>query len=323
MVNEYLAGKRKSYVSPIKLYFFVSLFTFFLFSTLVYLMAEEETLNKEFSKENFQGFHIGDSESIKTIKALDSVQNDLPENQKLSESQYAYYEEVIRQPEKQDSIDKASFSKKGSGELEIGDTRVSFGDYPLYSKAKSRKEFDSIHKSLSKEEKMSWMTKSLYRKAIELEERGVMSEDQFQEKFTNSFKNNFPRVLIFYLPVFAFILWVLHGKKRWKYYDHGVFTLYFFSFLLLLTSIILIFDKLISIPESLIFGSAPIADTIGTTFFLICFMYAFFYFFRSHSRIYGESKFISRLKSLLIFGINFFLFMFSLLMFTMITFLMI
>lgn len=295
IVNQYLSGKRSSFVSPIKLYFFISLFTFLLPYNLIYY-KEKETLKSTSDKFKTPSIEF----SIDSIKSeeLDSVQNFALKDKNTIEDK----------SKENDFLDTQSLFIEG---------------YELYSKSKTRKEFDSIHNSLPTEKKMSWMVKPVYRKVIELNERNVSLDGKFQEIFINSFKSNFPRVLILYLPVFAFILWIFHGRRKWKYYDHGVFTLYYFSFLLLLTIIIILFEWFIYMTQSLFSTSWPVVNTIGDIFYLICFVYAFFYFFRSHRRIYKETKLISRLKSFFIFGINFFLFTFCLAMYTIITFLMI
>lgn len=301
IVNQYLAGRRTSFVSPIKLYFFISLFTFLLPSILIDFNDDEDLVLTESTSKKKDIFHIDFSEDSKPIHVSDSVQG-----------------ATSLQEVKNDSIDK------DSEEYDIPDNRLlSFGEHSLYSKANTRKEFDSIHNSLSKEDKMSWIVKPLYRKNIELAEKGLTFDGQFQEVFTNAFRRNFPRVLILYLPLFAFVLWIFHGKKQWKYYDHGVFTLYFFSFLLLLTSVIMLFDWINSITQNFLSILGSVTNSIGVVLYSACFFYAFYYFFKSHRKIYKENKSVSRLKSFFIFGINFFLFTISLLMYTAITFLMI
>ena len=161
-----------------------------------------------------------------------------------------------------------------------------------------------------------------YKKGIELNENKEMTNDEFARRFQESFVHNFPRVLIFYLPVFAFVLWVFHGKKKWKFYDHGIFTLYFFSFLLMLISLWILIDRLLSIPEIWFPNFAKVSGFITALLMVACVFYSIFYFFRSHSRIYKESKLVSRLKSFLILSVNIWLFFFMLLGFTILTFLM-
>ena len=108
-----------------------------------------------------------------------------------------------------------------------------------------------------------------------------------------------PKVLFIYMPIFAFWLWLFHGKKRWYFFDHGIFTLHYFSFLLLLIIIISLTDWLLSIIFSLQSGNAV---SILTANILLC--YAVFYFFRAHSKMYGERPWISRLKSVFMLLIN-------------------
>src|SRR5690625_2204642 len=296
VVNQYLAGKRSSFVSPIKLYFFISLFTFLLPYNLINYNDVDYI---DATSDEFKDYPSGYSKKSIEDKVLDSIQEstfiNIEKNSNVDESK------------KDEFIDKRTLKIDG---------------YERYSNANTRREFDSIHNSLPTEKKMSWMVKPLYRKVIELNERNVTLDGQFQEVFINSFKRNFPRVLILYLPVFAFVLWIFHSKKKWKYYDHGVFTLYYFSFLLLLISIIVLFQWLIFIIQKWATNASSLISSIESIIFSVGFIYAFFYFFRSHRKIYKESKVISRFKSFFIFGINFFLFTFSLVMYTVITFLM-
>ena len=64
------------------------------------------------------------------------------------------------------------------------------------------------------------------------EEQGF-TQQKIQEKFTEAFVHTLPKALFIYLPIFAFILCLFHDKKKWWYFDHGIFTLHYFSFLLI------------------------------------------------------------------------------------------
>lgn len=104
-----------------------------------------------------------------------------------------------------------------------------------------------------------------------------------------------PKVLFFYLPLFTFWLWLFHGKKRWYFFDHGIFTLHYFSFLLLFLSVLKIVSWMLTQAGLL---------SISYLMFCIYCLYSFFYFFRAHRRMYGETRTISRLKGLSLFIIN-------------------
>lgn len=249
LTKEYLEGKRKKFVPPVKLYIFISFVTFLLPSLLpnvtifgkknemvetsaVNLNVKEKkpTENATYSKkedgEGFSGIEVKDKVSVKSIKQLDSLQNALPENDKIS-----YFKYIV--------------AKTG---LKV------------------------------------------------YEEKG---DNSFWEKAIEYSFHILPKVLFLYMPVFAFFLWLLHDKKKRYYFDSGVFTLHYFSFLLLVFTIGVLLDWILN----LIYSSEGI---IGF-YVLVAMVYCFFYFFRAHSRFFGEEKIISRLKSIILFFINIFL----------------
>lgn len=323
LVNNYLEGKRKSFVPPVKLYIFVSLVAFLLPGLPSGSTDSGEnkgyTINIGEDSDQDAAENINPKD-IESLALLDSIQNALPADKKIDPKTIEYINERISYPEKKDSLDKAY--AEYVEDFNASKSLIYFDNYPEYKAAKTIREFDSIHNSLPKSKRMGWMMRPFYKKGIELNENKEMTNDEFARKFEESFVHNFPRVLIFYLPVFAFVLWVFHGKKKWKFYDHGIFTLYFFSFLLMLISLWILIDRLLSIPEIWFPNFAKVSGFITALLMITGFLYTIFYFFRSHSRIYKESKLVSRLKSFLILSVNIWLFFFMLLGFTILTFLM-
>jgi hypothetical protein len=132
------------------------------------------------------------------------------------------------------------------------------------------------------------------------------TNDLDMDDVLDSYQKFLPKVLFLYMPIFAFWLWLLHGKKKWCFFDHSIFTLHYFSFLLLSITIVTLAVE----PFYLINDTTGNAVAGWSMFFLS--MYMFFYFFRSHRRMYGEGRAVSRLKSLLLFFINIILIMFVL-----------
>jgi hypothetical protein len=112
-------------------------------------------------------------------------------------------------------------------------------------------------------------------------------------------KHNFPKVLIIYMPFFAFFLWLFHNKKRWYYFDHGIFTLHYFSFLLLIFLLMAIFSTFLEfIPV--------IGHPISKCLKIVGYLWMFYYFYPAHHRFYGESRRKSFVKSFILFFINMF-----------------
>lgn len=159
-------------------------------------------------------------------------------------------------------------------------------------------QLDSIQKSGSEAEKLSDWNYWLNRKIQIVKANNTQSE--IIEKFIYSFSNNLPKVLFVFMPIFAFFLWLFHNKKKWYYFDHGIFTLHYFSFLLLTFLCLYLvnkgFDALIE--NGLLTFIQIVFNAIG-----ICWM--IYYFYPAHHRFYGETRLISFIKSTVLFFINF------------------
>lgn len=182
-----------------------------------------------------------------------------------------------------------------------------------YFSYKSVRELDSIQKHAPESEKLSDFSYWANRK-VQIVIDNNPKGDLFK-KFTESFIHNFSKVLFVFMPIFAFSLWLFHNKKRWYYFDHGIFTLHYFSFLLLLFLLLFLINK----------GLTPFSESnlisfiqILTNFIGIGWM--LYYFYPAHHRFYGETRFISFIKSSLLFFINFILIIIILSLFAIYTF---
>jgi hypothetical protein len=184
---------------------------------------------------------------------------------------------------------------------------------PVNSGILTIRELDSIQEFGKPENKYSSFEYSIIKKALTVTENYTIEE--IINKFRTSFLHNFPKVLFIYLPIFAFFLWLFHNKKRWYYFDHGIFTLHYFSFLLLLILILFLTDKLFSL-----FEKSDAANFIRALINFGGFGWMLYYFFPAHHRFYGETRLISFVKSIFLFFINFIIIILLLLLFAFYTF---
>lgn len=92
IVSDYLAGKRKTYVEPAKLYIFVSFVAFFLPHFLPDLEEKEKDEDRVRKTLSFDSSEVQDYlknrnlsglNNITSVAQLDSLQNSLPEEQKM------------------------------------------------------------------------------------------------------------------------------------------------------------------------------------------------------------------------------------------------
>jgi hypothetical protein len=162
--------------------------------------------------------------------------------------------------------------------------------------------YDSVQNSLPKQKRDDAFTRFVAKKSIQF--RTKLSKEEAREKFIESIKHNFPKALFIYLPLFAFIVWLFHGKKRWYYFDHAIFTLHNFSFLLLMVTIFTLISHLI--PWHYIVN--PKLITILTA--VIGWFWSVYYFYRGHRKLYGERWVTSAFKASLILFVNSIVFLF-------------
>lgn len=233
LTKEYMYGRRKKYVPPVKLYIFIS-FVAFLLPALLPNFSE---------KENTDDF-IQINRSDETKEGKDSYWN-------LGQEDY-----------------------------------------------KSVQEMDSVQATRPESERITGLEYYFTKKMVIINQR--YTSEEIKEKGIESFAHNLPKVLFLYLPFFAFTLWLFHGKKRWYYFEHGVFTLHYFSFILLTVACFAVISCLLSILPY----SAHRNIRVLIVFLMMCWW--FFYFFRSHRKYYEEKRWMSRLKGMVMFFINVF-----------------
>lgn len=180
---------------------------------------------------------------------------------------------------------------------DLGDG-LTIGDYESVEK------FDSIQKALPEKDRATGFSKWLQRRLAKV--NGETTPEEFKKKFGKAIIHNIPKALFLYMPFFAFFVWLFHNKKRWYYFDNGIFTLHYFSFLLLTLSLYMAVNSVTS------YLSESLNDLVAFLVFPMMGWW-FFYFFRSHRRFFGESKLKSRAKSFVLFCINVFFLLFFIL----------
>jgi len=273
LTQEYLSGKRQMYVAPVKLYIFISFITFLLPGLLPkYHEAEEK-------EENTVRIEQSKNSAEKTKKVFDELQK----------------ADILSKPAAEASKKALDSASTMDNEDILIDNSFKNENAPFMN-AHNLKEYDVL---LEKDETSLYvLLRPLAKKMFELKEKGL-SKKQIWQKYAETIVHTIPKALFVYLPVFAFFLWVFHNKKKWWYFDHGIFTLHYFSFLLLAISVFNLIKY--------IGGYLPDLFLINLIFLILyvaAIIYITIYFFAAHSRVYESSRSMSLLKGILLFMVN-------------------
>jgi hypothetical protein len=162
---------------------------------------------------------------------------------------------------------------------------------------KSVEEMDSIEKLKPESLRLSSLEYKLGQRLLALYDHSTPKE--VLQKFNESFLHNLSKALFVYMPIFAFFLWLFHSKKRWYFFDHGIFTLHYFSFLLLTISIFIVFYTI-----SNWINNTLIDDILFGYLLPLTLLWHIYYFYRAHRKMYHESWVLNFLKSTMMFIIN-------------------
>lgn len=123
-----------------------------------------------------------------------------------------------------------------------------------------------------------------------------LKDEHKKDQAIEFFIHNIPKVLFIYMPIFAFWLWLFNNKKKRYYFDSGIFTLHFFSLVLLSITICIVLSN--------IFEWLNWSSVMDAFVWIGLFLYITFYFFRGCRNFYGGKRWIANLKSLILIQIN-------------------
>ncbi|PKF74713.1 DUF3667 domain-containing protein [Chryseobacterium sp. PMSZPI] len=278
LTQEYLAGKRQIYVAPVKLYIFISFITFFLPSLFSHSKTEDNTPNRD--------------NTLQVIKEKKETPKEIAQITDTLKKRITLHKEDINLPKEDESI-KLNDIKDDSDTSLID--KASNGKLIILG-AKNMEQFDSI--SHVKKDIAYAYIRPFAKKLFHLQDSGL-SHDEISKRFTETLVHTLPKALFVYLPVFAFFLWVFHNKKRWWFFDHGIFTLHYFSFLLLSTLILIFLPKIRSLlPDN------GIITFVMILLYAAVLVYMSVYFFVAHHRVYDTKKSTSILKGMALFIVN-------------------
>ena len=157
-----------------------------------------------------------------------------------------------------------------------------------------------VGNSHQKGEEKSWIDKNINDKVTKLNQDYTLR--QIYKMMFNKAISNLPKWIFFFMPFFAFGLWLTHDKKKWWFFDHGIFTFHFFSTVLLILSFSAIISTLVGLT----------AYECNTLYEFIVFLILQIIFYKSYRKFYQESRFKTFLKLSFFYFFNLFMLIFIL-----------
>ena len=280
--KEYMSGRRVSYLNPIRMYIFTSAFFFLIFFAFLNLT---------------DAFRSGGSNALtKTERDSLLAKTERKIIERGSTEKLEKLKVLLNDTSREVNKDDISRLNGNFRIMGIGDRKYT-----------SLHEYDSIQQQLPASEKDGWFTRMWAKKELEINEKYKNDPSSSLEKFTDIFLHKLPYLLFLSLPFFALILKLLYIRHEWYYAEHVIFTVYhyIFSFLLLL----------------FIFGFDALSDWTGWGVFDLMIGLSFFawafYLYKSMRRFYGQRRFKTVIKFLLLNILAFVCIVFLLIFFVM------
>ncbi|MGV3545890.1 MAG: DUF3667 domain-containing protein [Pedobacter sp.] len=261
---EYVAGKRASFLHPIKLYIFISIVFFIVI---------------------FSGNKKKEKDAEPTAAITEKLKNDTVTSSSLNEvKQILGY--IPLSKSKKDSILKEveqDIKENGTSTVNIGSSRKSKKRYnKLMSDEKSVEEYEKNQRALPKEERDNFIVNYFTKKSIEFNKYPDPSA-----KIGEDMIKYIPKMMFLLLPLFALILKLVYIRKNRYYYEHLIYSFHTHSAIFL--SFILV--KILSWLTGFAFDISGWLQFAGL-------VYITWYIYRSLRTFYGSSRWVTILKFL-------------------------
>lgn len=191
---EYKAGRRASYLNPVRLYVFTSFIFFLIFFSVTHI----PTLSGKDKKFN--------DKTVAEIEKLDDTEfaaltKELNHGKPMTRQEFKIYSDTVK----------------------LGKVRFAGGNY------KSIAEYDSLIKT--GKVKDGYVARLFAHRNIELQEKYKGDGNQIIAAYINQLVHSFPQMLFISLPLFALVLKLLYLRRKDYYYvSHTIFTIHYYVF---------------------------------------------------------------------------------------------
>jgi hypothetical protein len=222
LTEEYLKGKRASYLNPIRMYLFISAaffliyMSFFIPHTDPVKIKETSAKAEERRKERSKKIQAGMG---KIITGVDSLK--LEEEEEKPMAREAFHNTRLYL----DSLDDA-------GKNDTTDNNSGFfGD----DSPNSLVEYDSLQKTLPEKERDGKIERYFSRKVYKATDYGRENPGELWHRVKQNFYHSLPYMFFISLPLIALLLRLLYiRRKQYFFVSHAIFTIHLYSAIFIL-----------------------------------------------------------------------------------------
>ncbi|RTL60213.1 MAG: DUF3667 domain-containing protein [Sphingobacteriales bacterium] len=233
LTRQYMAGKRVSYLNPIRMYVFTSAIFFLIFFTF---MTPEETLKISETKPK---------KSPLLVEILEEAKNN-------AKQELTTIKDSSEKADKEKEIAAIEHDLKrlATDSTITGDSLQSVSGIFKYKKKnpfekrfETVEAYDSVQNTLKGDAKDSWLEQFFTRKKIMWDKK--YGEGHVMEALKEKFLHSIPQLLFVSLPFFALLLKLLYiRRKKYYYVDHGIFSIHLYCAIFIILLFIFGLEKL-------------------------------------------------------------------------------
>ncbi len=268
LTSSYVAGKRVSFIHPIRLYIFVSI-VFFLVVLSGTKFDEDNSDDKV--KPKASTTKIASKSKTKDTALTAAEIKEIEAGLRFVPNANGLRDSILKQAKQNKADESVKFgSRKKKGKFSTGwtTTDTTVADYEKHQAALPKNKRDGFFKHY------------VIKRNIELDKY-----DNPGTKLLEDFVHNIPKMMFLLLPMFALILKLVYINKNKYYYEHLIYSFHLHSAIFLSILITMLFQWLFKF----------VYDISGWFSFL-CIIYIIWYIYRSLRAFYNSTRWVTILK---------------------------
>lgn len=268
ITRDYIAGKRISYTNPFRFLLSLAIIYFLLMS----FSGDYEQLNR-YGLDSQEGFLDIDEDTFDTI---DFGGNENEKNELIAQLDSLHIQELINERSRiKDSAIVANPNKELRKADELSFLPSHFKKQEIFSLLIKK---DTIY-SFEEAEKKYDLESTRSNKAAFNSARSVWKARKQPGEFVSDLFSKLPFTTFFFLPAFAFFIWLIYIRKKHTYTDHLIFSFHNQSLLFILLIISYLIDTIFKT------NSVPLFITIFA-----------FYLYKAMRNFYEQGRFKTIVK---------------------------